>query len=232
MPHLGDKRKKESGTESQDDESDEEEPREDSDDDDDDGDKRDWLESMGLDREQFPLLNPKTITPDQINNLRTIDQQPTSTVLVKGADTHALFNFLLNCKSLIANTGPLAQVPPTLLAPVAFDGAALKGLRVNQGILKHQQAKGMTQVNNGSSDLFVSSLYFSVTSYSVKIMRIKDLINWGKMSEIPFIKKLFHLSMSNRLVNNGELIHCTCTEVSHYSWCHELLLVHCWNGAS
>ena len=211
MPHLGDKRKKESGTESQDDESDEEEPGEDSDDEY--SDKRDWLESMGLDKEQFPLLNPKTITPDQINNLRTIDQQPTSTVLVKGADTHALFNFLLNCKSLIANTGPLAQVPPTLLAPVAFDGAALKGLRVNQGILKHQQAKGMTQVNNRSSDLFVSSLHFSVTSYSVKIMRIKDLINWVKMSEIPCIKKLFHLSMSNQLVNKGELIRCTCIEV-------------------
>ena len=156
MPHLRDKRKKEPGTESVDDESDEEEPGEDSDDEY--SDKRDWLESMGLDKEQFPLLNPKTITPDQINNLRTIDQQPTSTVLIKGADTHALFNFLLNCKSLIANTGPLAQVPPTLLAPVAFDGAALKSLRVNQGILKHQQAKGMTQVNNLSVDLFASFL--------------------------------------------------------------------------
>ncbi|KAJ7391762.1 hypothetical protein OS493_016049 [Desmophyllum pertusum] len=109
-------------------------------------DKREWLESMGLDKEQFPLLNPKTFTPHQRNDLRTIDQQPASTVLVKGADTHALFNFLLNCKSLTANTGPQAQVPPTLLAPVAFDGATLKALRVNQGILKHQQAKGMAQL--------------------------------------------------------------------------------------
>ena len=154
MPHLEGKRK-EPGTESQDDNSDDEEEVEPGDDSDDEySDKREWLESMGLDKEQFPLLNPKTITPHQINNLRTIDQQPTSTVLVKGADTHALFNFLLNCKSLVANTGPLAQVPPTLLAPVAFDGATLKSLRVNQGILKHQQAKGMTQVDGPKSEFF------------------------------------------------------------------------------
>ena len=148
MPHLEDKGKKEPGSESQDGDSDEEEEMEPGADSDDEfSDKREWLESMGLDKEQFPLLNPKTFTPHQRNDLRTIDQQPASTVLVKGADTHALFNFLLNCKSLTANTGPQAQVPPTLLAPVAFDGATLKALRVNQGILKHQQAKGMAQVN-------------------------------------------------------------------------------------
>lgn len=149
MPHLGEKGKRESGIESQNDASDEDDEVEPGDDSDDEyGDKREWLESMGLDKGQFPLLNPKAFTPHQINNLRTVDQQPTSTVLVRGADTHALFNFILNCKSLVANTGPLAQVPPTLLAPVAFDGATLKGLRTNQGILKHQQAKGMTQVFN------------------------------------------------------------------------------------
>ena len=152
MPHLDGKGKKESGSESQDEDSDEEdEPGDDSDDEC--GDKHEWLESMGLDKEQFPLLNPKAVTPHQRSNLRTLDQQPASTVLVKGVDTHALFNFLLNCKSLTANTGPQAQVPPTLLAPVAFEGATLKGLKVNQGILKHQQAKGMMQVNN-TFDLF------------------------------------------------------------------------------
>lgn len=102
---------------------------------------------MGLDKEQFPLLNPNAITPREITNLRTIDQQPTSTVLVKGPDTHALFNFLLNCKSLVSNTGVLAQVPPTLLAQVAFDGATLRSLRVNQGIVKHLEAKGMAQLH-------------------------------------------------------------------------------------
>ena len=147
MPHLEVKGKKESGPGSQDEDSDEEEDAElENDSDDESIDKCEWLESMGLDKEQFPLLNPKVVTPHQRNNLRSLDQQPTSTVLVRGVDTLALFNFLLNCKSLTANTGPQAQVPPTLLAPVAFEGATLKGLKVNQGTMKHQKAKAMTQV--------------------------------------------------------------------------------------
>jgi hypothetical protein len=36
----------------------------------------------------------------------------------------------MNCKSSTATTGPLAGVPPTLLAPVAFHGATLKSLKV------------------------------------------------------------------------------------------------------
>jgi hypothetical protein len=36
----------------------------------------------------------------------------------------------MNCKSSTATTGPLAGVPPTLLAPVAFHGASLKSLKV------------------------------------------------------------------------------------------------------
>lgn len=147
MPHLEVKEKKKFGSDSQNEDSDEEEGVESGDDSDDESsNKCGWLESMGLDKEQFPLLKPKVVTPHQRNSLRTLDQHPTSTVLVKGSDTLALFNFLLNCKSLTANTGPQAQVPPTLLAPVAFEGATLKGLKVNQGTMKHQQAKAMTQL--------------------------------------------------------------------------------------
>lgn len=47
-------------------------------------------------------------------------------------ETHALYNFLINCKTTIAITGPLAGVPPTLLAPVAFNGATLNSLKVRQ----------------------------------------------------------------------------------------------------
>ncbi|XP_068747682.1 protein downstream neighbor of Son-like [Montipora capricornis] len=148
MPHLEEKSKTQSESDFREDScdvQDKDAPEDDSDDEN--SDKREWLESMGLDKEQFPLLNPNAITPHEITNLRTIDQQPTSTVLVKGPDTHALFNFLLNCKSLVSNTGVLAQVPPTLLAQVAFDGATLRSLRVNQGIVKHLEAKGMAQLH-------------------------------------------------------------------------------------
>lgn len=59
-----------------------------------------------------------------------MDNSEQSLVLVQGVEVHALYNFLLNCKSAIALTGPLAGIPPTLLAPVAFHGASLNSLKV------------------------------------------------------------------------------------------------------
>jgi len=61
---------------------------------------------------------------------KEVDRTPESLVYVEGVETQALFNFLMNCKSSTASTGPLAGVPPTLLAPVAFHGATLKSLKV------------------------------------------------------------------------------------------------------
>ena len=73
MPHLDGKGKKESGSESQDEDSDEEdEPGDDSDDEC--GDKHEWLESMGLDKEQFPLLNPKAVTPHQRSTSKQLNK--------------------------------------------------------------------------------------------------------------------------------------------------------------
>lgn len=111
------------------------------------GDEEDWLQSVGLDKESFPELDSSSMSRA---NLRGIDQQPSSTVVVQGNDTQALFNFLLNCKSLVANIGPLTGVPPTLIAPVAFEGSILRTLKVNQGILKQHAAKGMKQVQSMS----------------------------------------------------------------------------------
>lgn len=60
-----------------------------------------------------------------------VDKRPESLVYVEGVEAQALFNFLMNCKSAISAVGPLAGVPPTLLAPVAFNGATLKALKVS-----------------------------------------------------------------------------------------------------
>ncbi len=54
-----------------------------------------------------------------------------SLLLVQGVETQGLFNWLMTSKLNVSNTGPLAGVPPTLLAPVAFHGATLRPLRVN-----------------------------------------------------------------------------------------------------
>ena len=59
------------------------------------------------------------------------DGRPESTALVTGGDVYALLNFLLNSRACVAASGPLAGVPPTLLAPVGFQGASLQPLKVS-----------------------------------------------------------------------------------------------------
>lgn len=61
----------------------------------------------------------------------SVDSAAESLVFVRGADAQALFNFLLNCKSVVSPTGPFAGVPPTLLSPVAFHGGTLQSLKVS-----------------------------------------------------------------------------------------------------
>uniref|UniRef100_A0A1B6GBU9 Uncharacterized protein n=1 Tax=Cuerna arida TaxID=1464854 RepID=A0A1B6GBU9_9HEMI len=63
---------------------------------------------------------------------KRVDRRPESLVLIEDTEAHVLFNMLLNCKSIVATTGPLAGVPPTLLAPVAFHGATLRSLQVRE----------------------------------------------------------------------------------------------------
>lgn len=61
-----------------------------------------------------------------------VDSSDQSLILIKGVEVNAFFNFLINCKSAISPTGPLAGVPPTLLAPVSFHGATLNALKVRE----------------------------------------------------------------------------------------------------
>ena len=59
-----------------------------------------------------------------------IDNRPESLVYVTGCDVQGLFNFLLNCRSCVASSGNQAGIPPTILAPAAFQGATLKSHKV------------------------------------------------------------------------------------------------------
>jgi protein downstream neighbor of Son len=109
-----------------------------------------WLQSMGVGVAEIKKLNSAqskvsvcTVLLPRITivyceyifrkaaKATKIDQKPSSTVLVD-SDEHvmALFNFLLNCRSISTTIGHLAGVPPTLLSPVAFHGATLKSLNV------------------------------------------------------------------------------------------------------
>ena len=71
-----------------------------------------------------------TCTCSAREGYQVIDQRPESCVMVEGPDTHALLNYLLNCRSCFATTGSQCGLPPTVLAPVAFKGATLKQLKV------------------------------------------------------------------------------------------------------
>jgi len=53
-------------------------------------------------------------------------------VLVKGVHTQELVPFLSNKGVVTSSSGPFANVPPTLIAPVAFEGAYLKSLKLKK----------------------------------------------------------------------------------------------------
>ncbi|XP_022248639.1 protein downstream neighbor of Son-like isoform X1 [Limulus polyphemus] len=94
-----------------------------------------WLESLGLSQQDFPALNAHKIKLQKEKH-KKIDRRPQSLVCVRGPEVQALFNFLLNSRSCITNSGPLAGIPPTLLAPVGFFGATLRSLKVRQSWIK------------------------------------------------------------------------------------------------
>ncbi|XP_011876128.1 PREDICTED: protein downstream neighbor of son homolog [Vollenhovia emeryi] len=103
--------------------------------DDDDETQDAWLESLGVENSEIKKINHSqarmTLEKEsEVDNLRQ------SLVFVRGVETQALFNFLINCKSAIAMTGVLAGVPPTLLAPTAFHGATLKPLKVRESVVR------------------------------------------------------------------------------------------------
>jgi hypothetical protein len=56
---------------------------------------------------------------------------------VKGKDTNLLLTFLSNTSLIIPSTGRLTGIPPTLLAPVAFNGASLQSLKLKLSQITH-----------------------------------------------------------------------------------------------
>ncbi|XP_045196207.2 protein downstream neighbor of Son-like [Mercenaria mercenaria] len=100
-----------------------------------------WLESMGLDKKQFPSLDPKKVKL-QREGFRVIDHRPESLVLIEGPDVQAFFNFLLNCRTCVAMSGIQAGLPPTILSPAPFKGATLKSHKVKHTAVKQSDREG------------------------------------------------------------------------------------------
>lgn len=56
--------------------------------------------------------------------------------MITGDSSLAFFNFLINSRSLvICNTGVQAGLPPTIISPVAFQGASLRSLTVRKNVI-------------------------------------------------------------------------------------------------
>ncbi len=98
-----------------------------------------FLEKIGLNSAvNFKSSNLQRNNKEaQKDSLLYFDSRPRSTLLFsQGGDVQALFNFLLNSKACILSSGPLTGVPPTLLSPLPFVGAALQKIKVEQNVVK------------------------------------------------------------------------------------------------
>ncbi|KAK7880571.1 hypothetical protein WMY93_032796 [Mugilogobius chulae] len=106
-----------------------------------------WLKEMGV---QDKIKKPDSISIQlrKEGHAVSLDHKPESVVLVEGSDTFTLINFLINCKSLVASTGSQAGLPPTLLAPVAFRGAAMQTLRARSVNVKSQVGMGYQNISS------------------------------------------------------------------------------------
>ncbi|XP_072289408.1 protein downstream neighbor of son homolog [Eucyclogobius newberryi] len=106
-----------------------------------------WLKEMGV---QDKIKKPDAISIQLRKEGQTVslDHKPESVVLVEGSDTFTLINFLINCKSLVASAGSQAGLPPTLLAPVAFRGAAMQTLKARSVNVKSQVGMGYQNISS------------------------------------------------------------------------------------
>ncbi|KZC06877.1 Protein downstream neighbor of son like protein [Dufourea novaeangliae] len=103
--------------------------------DDEDETQDEWLQSLGVDNSEIRKIHSSQARVT-LEKETEIDNLKQSLIFVKGVEAQGLFNFLINCKSAITTTGPLAGVPPTLLAPVAFYGATLKPIKVKESTVR------------------------------------------------------------------------------------------------
>lgn len=90
-----------------------------------------WFESLGINSEDIKQINFAQERRANKSDLQ-VDNSEESLVLIKGVEVNAFYNFLLNSKTIINQTGMFAGIPPTLLAPVAFHGATLSSLKVKE----------------------------------------------------------------------------------------------------
>jgi len=92
-----------------------------------------FLESLGIEADSLPGLAaaaPRHRLAAGHGSSGNIDGRAESLLLVQGVECQSLLNYLLNAKLTLGQG--VAALPPTLLAPVAFQGAVLRALKLRQ----------------------------------------------------------------------------------------------------
>ncbi|KAL5291176.1 DONSON family protein [Megaselia abdita] len=103
---------------------------------DDEEEDEEWLESLGVDKKEIIKNIATTNARLERKKEMSEDFSDISLIMIEGSECQALFNFLLNAKSLITAVGRLAGIPPTLLAPVAFPKASMQMLETKSSKLR------------------------------------------------------------------------------------------------
>ncbi|XP_045904624.1 protein downstream neighbor of son homolog [Micropterus dolomieu] len=123
-----------------------------------------WLKEMGV---QDKIKKPDSISIQlrKEGHAVSLDHKPESVVRVEGSHTFTLINFLINCRSVVASAGSQAGLPPTLLAPIAFRGAAMHTLKARSVNVKSQVGSTFQNISSleVTGPILPSSLYTITT---------------------------------------------------------------------
>ncbi|XP_005104254.1 protein downstream neighbor of Son [Aplysia californica] len=161
-----------------------------------------WLEGMGLDKKDFPSLEPAKVKI-QLEGFREIDNRPSSMVYVEGADIHPFFNFLLNYPGCIANSGPQMGIPPTILSPVPFAGGVLTQNTVKISTVKGSMCKVADHGDASSSDLQVFEVAGPVLPHhTLNIASVLRKCQSGTSSTMSFSNHTPCAAFNTRKVND------------------------------
>lgn len=173
------------------------------------------------------------------------DNSERSTILIEGIEVQAFYNFLINCKSATSLTGPFAEIPPTLLAPVAFHGSSLNSLKIReskvhtddedyyslelQGPILPTTIHNLFEINPPEHNMTVT---FNTTPTTEAFSKLKtkerrsDLVNMGavvfrkeNLSDSGLLPKILkHFCVpDNNFVTNIECLK-YCSESKTYTW--------------
>jgi protein downstream neighbor of Son len=157
-----------------------------------------FLEKIGLNSAvNFKSSNLQRNNKEaQKDSLLYFDSRPRSTLLFsQGGDVQALFNFLLNSKACILSSGPLTGVPPTLLSPLPFVGAALQKIKVEQNVIKSLTKTG--------DPLTQYALDFIGPIMPFHVHRLCNLFRATQQNEFDMVANTYEQSSALNCVKNS-----------------------------